>query len=95
MKSARSAIAWFEREDWPEIKKLTAGLQDTFDEWLAAAEQGIADVTAQGFIVQKVILKPSDLRQQYRATGRKIDGAGRAKMAAEKLVEAEQGKTVH
>jgi hypothetical protein len=37
----RTYVAWFERADWDEIKRLCADdLQDTFDEWLASAEAG-------------------------------------------------------
>ena len=94
-RSVRSPVVWFRREDWGLIKRTCSGLQDTFDEWLATAEKGLADLSAHDFVAEKVILEPSELRKRYQATGRKIDGAGRAKMALEKLIESEKDRTVN
>jgi hypothetical protein len=93
---ARVYVAWFDRDDWDEIKRLCVDdLQDTFDEWLVDAEAGLKGAAAQGILVEKVILTPSDIRQRQRSTGRKVDAKGRAKLAAAKGIEADNRRTRH
>jgi hypothetical protein len=93
---ARAYVAWFDRGDWDEIKRLCADdLQITFDEWLANAEAGLKSAAAEGLLVEKVVLTPGDIRQRQRATGRKVDAKGRSKLAVAKGVEADNRKTRH
>jgi hypothetical protein len=55
----KAYVAWFDRADWSEIKRLCADdLQLTFDEWLVDAEAGVEGAAAQGFLVEKVVLTP-------------------------------------
>jgi hypothetical protein len=91
----RSYVAWFVSGDWDEIKRLCANdLQDTFDEWLASTEAGIAGAAAQGVLVEKVLVTP-DLRQRQLSTGRKVNANGRMRLAVAKGVEADNRKTRH
>lgn len=93
---ARVYVAWFDRGDWDEIKRLCADdLQDTFDEWLASAEAGIKGAAAEGILVEKVLVTPGDLRQRQRATGRKVDANGRMRLALVKGREADDRMTRH
>jgi hypothetical protein len=53
-----AAVPWFRKEDWPELKQLCppGDLQETYEEWLANAQQGLQ---AEGYAehdIQKVIL---------------------------------------
>jgi hypothetical protein len=91
----RAYVAWFDRGDSDEIKRSSADLQDTFDEWLASAEAGVKGAAAQGIIVEKVVLTPGDLRQRQRATGRKVDAKGRANLAVANGIEADKRRTRH
>ena len=93
---ARVYAAWFERSDWKEIKRLCADdLQDTFDEWLSDAQAGVKGVAAQGFLVEKIILTPDDIRQRQSATGRKVNASDRAQLATAKGLEADNRGTQH
>jgi hypothetical protein len=92
----RAYVAWFDRADWDEIKRLCADdLQLTFDEWLADAEAGVKGAAAQGVLVEKVVLTPGDLRNRQRSTGRKVNANGRMKLALAKGIEADNRKTRH
>jgi hypothetical protein len=85
----RTSVAWFNRSDWDELQRLcdSDDLQGTFDEWLARAEAGIAGFNAQGFLVEKVIVTPDDIRAFERTTGAKIDHRGRMQIAGAKMAE--------
>lgn len=91
---ARTAVAWFERSDWDEIKRLCVDdLQDTFDEWLGFAESQVTAYLAHGFFIDKIVVTPDDIREHQSATGSKVDGKGRAQIAIAKMLEADKGKT--
>jgi hypothetical protein len=92
----RIAAAWFVREDWDEIKRICADdLQVTYDAWSAEAEQQARTLSAQGYIVEKVIVRTHDIRQRQRATGRKVDAQGRSEIAVKLLIEAHNGGARH
>lgn len=76
------AVAWLRPEEWDDLKRVCDGLQDTYDEWLADAEAGVAAYRKIGHEPIKVVLTLDELRQRKRATGRKVDSKTRAAMAA-------------
>jgi hypothetical protein len=79
------AVAWFRKEDWAELKQLCPpdDLQDTYEEWLANAQQGIKAAGFSEHDVQKVILTPDDLREWKAANDGEINSSVRARLAAE------------
>jgi hypothetical protein len=94
--SHQVAVAWFRREDWDEIKRLCVDdLQDTFEEWLAAAEQGADDARRNGLFMQKVEVRPEHIRKRQASTGRKVDGKGRAMIAMKLAGNADDGAAKH
>jgi len=87
------AIAWFERGDWDEIKRLCADeLHDSYDQWLTDAEEVVASKLGEGFTCEKVVLKPEDIHKRQRVLGRKVNGQDRARLAVVKLQKADRVK---
>jgi hypothetical protein len=86
----RTAVAWFVREDWDEIKRLCIGVPNSYDEWLTRAEAAVLAMLSHGLSVEKVVLRPSLLRRRQRVTGRKVDGRGRAALAAKVLSDEDK-----
>lgn len=75
-------VAWFSREDWPEVLELTEGLQPEYDDWLTASEKGVADAEIQlGAPVRKVWVGVDQLRKSHLALGRKLDAKERMVLA--------------
>ena len=77
------AVAWFRPEEWAELKRLCPDLQETYEEWLANAQAGIAGLGSPlREQVVKIVLPVDDLRKWQRSTGRKVDAKARADMAS-------------
>jgi hypothetical protein len=58
-------IPWYRREAYPELRKLFVDgdrLPRDYDQWLASATQGFAQVQAQGGLALKVYLDPRHFR---------------------------------
>jgi hypothetical protein len=85
-------VAWFDGADWDEVKRLTVGLQDTYADWLAAAEAGTAAVESEmGATVHKVIIPVSKLRDRHALLRRKLDGNDRSQLAIDLTGSEPQG----
>jgi hypothetical protein len=80
-------IPWYRREDWPQIKAMMADahkLHATFDQWLKAAEQLAAQLSAQGVTVIKALIEPEPFRAWCRTRGLNVDANARNEFAAER-----------
>ena len=80
--------AWINREGYDAIKRFTPndpGLPDTFDEWLKHASEQIANLEANGIVVEKVIIDPQELATYCRASGIEPDRVGREAFAVAKV----------
>jgi hypothetical protein len=88
----RHAVAWFDRDDWEEIKSLCppGDLQDTHDEWLASARAGLKGLGVTENEIEKVVLTPNDLRDWKAANGGKINSQVRAQLAIEFAMKRQQ-----
>ena len=76
----RTGVAWFLREDWDEIRRLCPDLHDDYDAWLADAEAAMLAMANPDMTIEKVVLRPHHIRRRQRATGRRVNGAARAKL---------------
>lgn len=80
------AIAWYRKDDWAELKRLCPrpdDLHDTYEEWLANAQEGLKAAGFSEHDVLKVILTPEDLREWKAANGGEINSQVRAKLVLE------------
>jgi len=79
----RIAFAWFTSETFAETKRLGAtDLQDRFETWLEKSERGLAELAAQGDVVEKVMINPAALAAFCRKLGWLNDRRDRAQFAA-------------
>ncbi|WP_315737763.1 MULTISPECIES: hypothetical protein [unclassified Bradyrhizobium] len=77
------ALAWFKPEEWEDIRRICPDLHDTYEEWLASAQEVIDTIGSRSDErIVKVILTAAELRKWQRATGRKVDGRVRSQLAA-------------
>jgi len=82
-----SCIAWYRREQWSLLKKVSADaeeLEDGYDEWQQNAEQTIQKFIAQGMQIRKVDIDVNELVQWCQAKGIAVDGRSRSQYAAER-----------
>lgn len=73
--------AWYRRDDWNEIKSLSVGLPDTYDEWHASAMEFIQSMEKRGQHVEKVILTAADIRRAHLEAGERLDSNARSQLA--------------
>lgn len=86
MKPDLIAITWYDAEEFEAVKALSpdgGGLQDTFEEWLDNARRTAIEFTTQGYRVERVPIKASDLRAWLTANNLKNDEQSRARFGHE------------
>ncbi|WP_315798520.1 hypothetical protein [Bradyrhizobium sp. SZCCHNRI3043] len=77
------ALAWFKPEEWEDIRRICPDLHDTYEEWLASAQEVIDTIGSRpDERIVKVIPTAVELRKWQRATGRQVDGRVRSQLAA-------------
>lgn len=76
-----TALAWFRREDYERIRKISGdAMQPSFDAWEAKMNKLIAELSKKGIVAEKVTVDPEKLLAF--AAGRTIDSNMRAQFAA-------------
>ncbi|MGC2775289.1 MAG: hypothetical protein WA418_06575 [Bradyrhizobium sp.] len=75
------ALAWYRPEEWEDLKLICPDLHDTYEEWLASAQDTIEGLGPLKEQVVKVVLTADELRKWKRATGRKVDSKVRSQLA--------------
>jgi hypothetical protein len=86
MKARKIGMAWYEREDYEKLKKLfTDGgnLPATYDQWFQKAEDGLAKLRRDGYIVVKAYINPQTFAEWCRIRGLNVNADGRIRFAAE------------
>jgi hypothetical protein len=84
------ALAWYQRQQWARLHTLAADeekLDDRYDDWLASAEQAIADLRELGIVADKCVLDVEAAAEWCRARKRPFDSAARADYVAERMRE--------
>jgi len=85
--------AWYLPEQWNKLKEISVDrddLEDTYEEWLANAEQNVAKMSAAGVAVKKVLVEIAELEAWCRAKSLEVDGNSRAEFVANKMREKDQ-----
>lgn len=81
-----TAMAWFRREDFAQIKAMMADghkLHRTWEQWSAAAESGEKHFQATGVVVIRVLIIPDEFAAWCRLRGRDLDAKARIDFAVE------------
>jgi hypothetical protein len=79
-------MAWYDRETYREIRGLMADgerMAETYDAWLASAEQVAGEVARSGIEVVRVPIEPHAFITWCEERGRPRDGAARTAYANE------------
>jgi hypothetical protein len=85
-----SGVAWYDRAQWQRLRQVAADperLEDSYDEWIAMAENAIRELEATGMLIEKVPVDTEDLIAWCNERDRPIDGAARAEYASQRLRE--------
>lgn len=81
------AAAWFRRQDYDAVKALAPhdpNLPDAFDEWLDLATQQLAQLEAEGVVVEKVVVEPRQFAAWCRRRKVEPDQHARAAYAVDR-----------
>lgn len=79
-------IAWFKREDYDKIKRLSTdgdGLPATYDDWLKAAEDIADQFRSNGQAFQKVHIDPNAFPAWCAARGLDVNAQARIRFSNE------------
>ena len=79
-----SGVAWYDREQGPRWRQGAADperLEETYEEWIAMAEQAIHEIEATGMLIERVPVDTEELIAWCNEQGRPIDGAAGAEFA--------------
>lgn len=83
-------VAWYRKEDWNELMEEfedAGNMQDSWQEWRKAAEDGIERLHKAGRVGYPVILKAHEIREFCRSRDLPNTGNTRVRLVNEKLYE--------
>lgn len=93
--SVRNGVAgcvWYRREQWDLLHRKAVDpeeLENSYDEWVAQAEQSVANIEKLGLTPKKIDIDVVDLIRWCASENRPLDGAARATFAQDKLREVD------
>ena len=82
-------VAWFRVEQWQRLRDISADkqeLEDTFEEWLVAAEKALVNLRANGVDARKVDVDVDQLFQWCQSKKLPVNSESRSSFVAEKLL---------
>ena len=83
-----TGVAWYDRQHWQRMRQVASDperLEDSYEDWVAMAEQAIAELEEAGLLIEKVPVDTEELVAWCTEENRPIDRAARAEFAAQKL----------
>lgn len=89
------AIAWYSRDDFYRIRQFEpdgGGLQETFEEWLKGAQQGLLNIANLGLRVERIDVDPDALFAYCRRSKVKCDEKARSAFVFEIVSARESTK---
>ena len=89
-KEVRIGVAWFESEQWEELKAVSADssiLETTYEEWHSNILKTLGEMNSGGLIVHKVKVNIAELVKWSKERGVQIDAQVRSEFVAQKLKE--------
>ena len=92
MPGVLTGIAWYQRPEWPLLLAFStdaAGLERTYDQWRAVAEDTYARMQREGSEVERIEVRVAELVVWCAEKGRPLDESARAEFVANKLRQRE------
>lgn len=86
MSAITAGIPWYRREDWDALRRLFSdahSLHDAYDDWLASAENIVAQLKAEGVAVEKILLEPHTFASWCAERKIAPDAQARSRFASE------------
>lgn len=84
----RMGIAWYRKEQWQRLRQSSEDVDDlgeTYEEWLAAALDGLKKLAALGVEAEKVDVDVDELLAWCNIQGLPLNGESRSEFAADKI----------
>jgi 23S rRNA A2030 N6-methylase RlmJ len=81
-----AGVAWYSFTQWQQLREVAADaerLENTYQEWLAVADQARKKIEASGIVLVKVPIDVSQLIEWCRNRNIPIDGEARAQYVVE------------
>jgi hypothetical protein len=91
MPKVEIAHCFVSREDWPEWCRVNPDIAGDYDVFLKGLAKFCQDIEAEGGIVVKVNVQPSEFVAWCAHRGRNIDSKSRAAYAAFRMVKSKSG----
>jgi hypothetical protein len=86
-------VAWYRAEQWDRLREISVDrdkLEETYEEWLASAEEALRQIRRSGKYAEKVAVDVGELLAWCRARNLDVDGKARAQYVAEMLRQRDQ-----
>ena len=86
-------VAWYRRDQWDRLLDISsdrAELENTYDEWKAAAEENLVNLAQHGYKLRKVHIDVEELLVWCNSQNRAVDGDARTEFTVVKLRESDQ-----
>lgn len=82
-------IAWFDKNDWEEWKKISEDeIEDKYDDWLVEASLSKSELEAKGLTVKQVNISPTNFKIWCKKKNKKLDSSSRSQYVSELLYKA-------
>jgi hypothetical protein len=89
-----TGVGWYRAEQWERLREISADgekLEETYEDWVASAEESLREMRKVGLYAEKVEVDVEELLAWCRAQGRDVDGETRAQYAAVMLRQRYEG----
>ena len=82
-------IAWFNKEDWEEWKKISEDeLEDKYEDWFIEASLAKSKLEHEGYNVKQVTITPNNFKNWCKKNNKKLDSSSRSVYVSELLEKA-------
>ncbi|MFH1195457.1 MAG: hypothetical protein V1720_07070 [bacterium] len=77
-------IACFNENDWEEWKQISDDqLEDEYEDWFIQASLAKSNLEKEGFIIEKVEIKPDEFKIWCNKNKKRLDGSARSQYVTE------------
>ena len=84
----KTGVGWYTREGWAAVKGSALDperFETSYEEWIAMAEQALADMRRNGIWPIQVKVDPERLRKWCERLGRQNDAAARSQFVVDEM----------
>jgi hypothetical protein len=89
-----TGCAWYRAEQWDRLREISTDrdrLEQTYEEWVASAEESLRNMRKAGIYAKKIDVDVKELLAWCEAMDREVDGEARAAYAADMLRQRSEG----